>query len=395
MTSDLLPVPRVAVIVVAAGSGQRLGAGRPKAFVGLDAHTVLRHALLGVFAAPPAQVVVVAPADRVGDALTEAWTVAGDRRDLVSVVAGGATRQESVAAGLEAVWPDADWVLVHDAARALTPPAVFARVIAALESGKDAVLPVLPVVDTVKRVAGDVVSEAVDRSDLAAAQTPQGFRRAVLDAAYAAAAAEHTDDAALVQSMGTSVWTVPGDERSFKITTPGDLDRARALLDVAPATRATSVPRVGVGTDVHAIGGDGDLWLAGLHWPGEPSLHGHSDGDAVAHAIVDAVLAAAGLGDIGTHFGTDQPQYAGAHADAFLARTRELVAAAGFSIGNVSVQVQARRPRFAARRAEAERALSAALDAPVAVSATTTDGLGYTGTGDGVAAFAVALVYPV
>lgn len=393
MSDPLVPVPRTAVIVVAAGSGQRLAAGVPKAFVGLDAHTVLRHALGAVFAAPAAQVVIVAPADRVGDALTEARAVAGERRDLVTVVAGGSSRQESVAAGLRAVWPDVERVLVHDAARALTPSEVFRRVIEALADGKDAVLPVLPVVDTVKRVSGDEVREAIDRSELAAAQTPQGFRRAVLDAAYAAASAEHTDDAALVQSMGTPVWTVPGDERSFKITTPGDLDRARALLAAAPVARAIPVPRVGIGTDVHAVGGDGDLWLAGLHWPGERSLHGHSDGDAVAHAIVDAVLAAAGLGDIGTHFGTDQPQYSGAHADAFLGRTRELVVAAGFSIGNVSVQVQARRPRFAARRAEAERALSAALGAPVAVSATTTDGLGYTGTGDGVAAFAVALVY--
>lgn len=393
MSDPLVPVPHTAVIVVAAGSGQRLGAGVPKAFVGLDTHTVLRHALEGVFAAPAAQVVIVAPSDRVGDALTEARAVAGERHDLVTVVAGGLSRQESVAAGLRAVWPDVERVLVHDAARALTPPEVFARVIDALADGKDAVLPVLPVVDTVKRVSGDRVREPIDRSELAAAQTPQGFRRTILDAAYAAASAEHTDDAALVQSMGTPVWTVPGDERSFKITTPGDLDRARALLAVAPVRRTAPVPRVGVGTDVHAVGGSGDLWLAGLHWPGEPSLHGHSDGDAVAHAIVDAVLAAAGLGDIGTHFGTDQPQYAGAHAEAFLARTRELVEAAGFSIGNVSVQVQARRPRFAARRAEAEHALSSALGAPVAVSATTTDGLGYTGTGDGVAAFAVALVY--
>jgi 2-C-methyl-D-erythritol 4-phosphate cytidylyltransferase/2-C-methyl-D-erythritol 2,4-cyclodiphosphate synthase len=151
---------------------------------------------------------------------------------------------------------------------------------------------------------------------------------------------------------------------------------------------------VGVGTDVHAFGGDGVLWLAGLEWPGEQGLHGHSDGDAVAHAIVDALLAAAGLGDIGIHFGTDQPEYAGAHAPAFLGRTRAILAEAGYAIGNVSVQVQAARPRFAARRQEAERVLSEALGgAPVSVSATTTDGLGFTGAGDGVAAFAVALVY--
>lgn len=401
MSSDIVPVPRVAIMVVAAGSGTRLGVGTAKAFVGIDDRTVLRHALDGVFASRLAQVVVVAPADRAGDALTEAHEAArhagGGRLDLLRVVVGGATRQASVAAGLAAVWPDVEYVLVHDAARALTPPAVFERVIAALESGHDAVLPVLPVIDTIKRVEADAVVEAVDRASLAAAQTPQGFRRGPLDAAYATASVDHTDDAALMQAAGVTIWTVPGDERAFKITTPGDLDRARALvvgIPSAPSGGGAALPRVGVGTDVHAFGGDGVLWLAGLEWPGERGLHGHSDGDAVAHAIVDAVLAAAGLGDIGTHFGTDQPEYAGAHADAFLARTRALVEAAGFVIGNVSVQVQANRPRFAARRAEAEAVLSASLGATVSVSATTTDGLGFTGAGEGVAAFAVALVVP-
>lgn len=394
----LIPVPHLAIVVVAAGSGTRLGASSPKAFVGLDAHTILRHALEGVFAAPLAQVVVVAPAERVGDALTEARQAAGARHDLVTVVAGGATRQESVAAGLHAVWPDVERVLVHDAARALTPVAVFERVVAALESGHDAVIPVMPVVDTIKRVDLGAVVEGVDRSSLAAAQTPQGFRRTVLDAAYAAAATAHTDDAALVQAAGTAVATVAGDERAFKITTAADLERARALIGesrgAAPAPGAVPVPRVGVGTDAHAYGGDGALWLAGLEWPGEPGLRGHSDGDAVAHAIVDAVLAAAGLGDIGTHFGTDRPEFAGAHAAAFLERTREIVAAAGFAVGNVSVQVQANRPRLGARRGEAEAVLSAALGAPVTVAATTTDGLGFTGEGAGVAAVAVALVLP-
>ncbi|WP_434810082.1 2-C-methyl-D-erythritol 4-phosphate cytidylyltransferase [Microbacterium sp. bgisy189] len=394
---SIIAAPRVAVIVVAAGSGTRLGADMPKAFVGLGAHTILRHALAGVFAGPEAQVVIVAPEDRLGDARTDADEAAGSRRDLVSVVAGGATRQASVAAGLHAVWPDVEIVLVHDAARALTPPDVFARVIEAVRSGQDAVLPVLPVVDTLKKVAASTVVAAVDRADLAAAQTPQGFRRDILDTAYGAAGADFTDDAALVQHAGFPVFTVPGDERAFKITTPADLQRAALLATpvtpVHPFPRVAA-PRVGVGTDVHAFGGEGALWLAGLEWPGEVALHGHSDGDAVAHAIVDAVLAAAGLGDIGTHFGTDHPEYAGAHADAFLGRTRELVEAAGYRIGNVSVQVQANRPRFAARRVDAEQVLSTALGAPVAVSATTTDGLGFTGAGEGVAAFAVAVVLP-
>lgn len=398
---SITPVPRVGVVVVAAGSGTRLGAGGPKAFVGIDGSSILRHALDGVFAAPSAQVVIVAPTGREGDALSEALATAGDRRDLVSVVTGGDTRQASVAAGLDALWADVEVVLVHDAARALTPAEVFERVIAAIDGGADGAIPVLPVVDTIKRVAGDEIVAAVDRAELAAAQTPQGFRRDVLDAAYAAAAAEFTDDAALVADAGHAVAAVAGHPLAFKITTPDDLDRARHLLaapvphPAAHLDRAPAIPRVGVGTDVHAFGGEGTLWLAGLEWAGEAPLSGHSDGDAVAHAIVDALLAAAGLGDIGTHFGTDHPEYAGAHADAFLTRTVALLGEAGWRVGNVSVQVQANRPRFSARRQEAERALSAALGgAAVSVSATTTDGLGFTGAGEGVSAFAVALVVP-
>lgn len=383
------PSPRLAVIVVAAGSGTRLNGGAPKAFVALDDRAILEHSLDGVFAAPSAQVVVVVP-DGYEDA---ARTAAGGRGGRVHVVVGGRTRQESVAAGLAVLEPSVELVLVHDAARALTPVAVFGRVIDALEQGAPAVIPAVPVVDTIKRVDDDgIIVAAVDRSELAAAQTPQGFRRDVLEAAVVAADADHTDDAALVAAAGHTVVTVAGDANSFKITTAPDLERARGLV----APRHAMIPRIGIGTDVHGFGGEGTLWLAGLEWPGEQALSGHSDGDAVAHAIVDALLAAAGLGDIGTHFGTDRPEFSGAHAEAFLSHTVELLAAAGWRVGNVSVQVQANRPRFAARRVESERALSAALGgAPVSVSATTTDGLGFTGRTEGVAAFATALVVPL
>ncbi len=274
---------------------------------------------------------------------------------------------------------------------------MFDRVIDAVEATGWGAVPVLPVVDTIKRVAGREILGVVDRTELAAAQTPQGFRRDILDASYRLAAQEYTDDAALVAAAGHQVAAVAGDARSFKITTPSDLERARALVTRLPEPERAQVlpllPRVGIGTDVHAFGGEGALWLAGLEWPGEPALSGHSDGDAVAHAIVDALLSAAGLGDIGLHFGTARPEFAGAHADVFLAHTRGLLSAAGWAIGNVAVQVQAARPRFAARRDEAERVLSAALGgAAVAVSATTTDGLGFPGRGEGVSAFAVALV---
>ncbi|MBO0979977.1 2-C-methyl-D-erythritol 4-phosphate cytidylyltransferase [Microbacterium sp. SD291] len=392
---SILPVPDTAIIVVAAGSGTRLDAGAPKAFVGIDARPILRHALDGVFAARPAQVIVVAPAGHEGDAETELRAAAGERADLGRVVTGGLTRQQSVAAGLAALWGDVTTVLVHDAARALTPPALIDAVADAV-TGDAGVIPALPVVDTLKRIDGGAVTGAVDRSELAAAQTPQGFPRALLESAYAEALAsgsEYTDDAALFAAAGHPVRRIDGSERGFKITTPADLERARQLL--APARVGVPIPRVGIGTDVHAFGGEGTLWLAGLEWPGEHPLSGHSDGDAVAHAIVDALLGAAGLGDIGEHFGTAHPEYAGAHAEVFLARTRELLAEAGFTIGNVSAQFQANRPRFSARRAEAERVLSAALGgAPVSVTATTTDGLGFPGRGEGVSVTAVAIVIP-
>lgn len=396
-------MPRVAVIVVAAGSGTRLGADVPKAFVGVDGHTVLWHSLRGILSADAMQVVVVAPAGHEGTAQADVDVTAGDRADLCSVVTGGPTRQESVAAGLAALWADVEVVLVHDAARALTPPEVFTRVVEAVDVTGFGIVPVLPVVDTLKQVDGTRVTGLVDRDALAAAQTPQGFRRDVLVTAYRVAEAEYTDDAALVQAAGHEIATVPGDARSFKITTPADLERARILLadDATPAAAtgpashgAAPLPRVGVGTDVHAFADEGTLWLAGLEWPGERALSGHSDGDAVSHAIVDALLSAAGLGDIGGRFGVDRPEFAGAHGSAFLRETRAVLSAAGFRIGNVAVQVQAARPKFAPRRAEAEAALSAALGAPVSVAATTTDGLGFVGESAGVQAFAVALVLP-
>ena len=171
---SMLPVPDTAIIVVAAGSGTRLDAGAPKAFVGIDTHSILRHALDGVFAAAPAQVIVVAPAGFEGDAETEVRAAAGDRIDLGRVVTGGATRQESVSAGLGALWGDVTRVLVHDAARALTPPEIIGAVAAAID-GESGVIPTLPVVDTLKRVEEDAVIAPVDRSELAAAQTPQGL----------------------------------------------------------------------------------------------------------------------------------------------------------------------------------------------------------------------------
>lgn len=379
-----------AVIVVAAGSGTRLGADLPKAFVDLAGQTLLERSLRSIVLLPyPVQIVVVAPAEFVTDAVAIAHKVAPGLEALVSVVTGGSTRHDSVAQGLAAVHASVQNVLVHDAARALTPTALFADVDMAVQLTGAGIVPALPVVDSLKHVdvTGGVMGIA-DRDQLRAAQTPQGFPRAELDAAYAAAgSSEFTDDAAVFAAHGGAVTTIPGDEVAFKITTAWDLNRAHQVLGGIPDSH-----RVGTGIDVHAFGEEENLWLAGLHWPGEKELSGHSDGDAVAHAICDALLSAAGLGDIGSRFGTADPAYANASGEVFVRGTIELLAASGFDPINVSVQIIGNKPRFSARREEAQAVLSEWVGAPVSVSATTTDGLGFTGRGEGVAAIATALV---
>lgn len=390
--------PAIGVIVVAAGSGTRLGHPEPKAFVTLAGRTLLERSLDAVFAlAEPASIVVVAPASHLESARAIALHAAGAAREHVSVVAGGATRQRSVLAGMAALPESTRLVLVHDAARALQPVSVFERVIARLradDATTDArrdlvgVVPALPVVDSLaRRDADDRVIEPVDRSDLAAVQTPQGFPFALYRAAIGDAAADHTDDTSVHRAAGHPVVVVEGDARGFKITTPWDLRRAEQLVgDDRPALRT------GIGIDVHAYDESAPLWLGGVHWPDEPGLAGHSDGDAISHAVCDALLSAAGLGDIGSRFGVDDPRFADARGEVFLSATLELVREAGFDVVNVAVQVVAKRPRFAPRRAEVEALLTRVLGAPVSVAATTTDGLGFAGRGEGVAAVATCLL---
>ena len=400
---------RVAVIVVAAGSGTRLGLATPKAFVELGGQTLLERTVRSISQSSfDAQIIAVVPVDLVdvaGEILDGALATSHGSGHAWSVLAGGVMRHDSVALGLGEVDEGVDVVLVHDAARALTPPHVFEDVARAVRETGDGIVASLPVIDTIKSVdsAGMVVGD-VDRATLAAMQTPQGFPRAELERAYSDAAhANYTDDAAVFTAAGFRVRTIAGDSASFKITTPDDLQRAHLLLGAEAAADALRVSgaidtdshfRVGTGVDTHAFSDDPQvvLKLAGLEWPGERGLSGHSDGDAVAHAVCDALLAAAGLGDIGTVFGTDDPRFSGASGDVFVTHAVSLVREAGYEPVNVSVQIVGNRPRLSGRRTEAENVLSAWVDAPVSVSATTTDGLGFTGRGEGVAAIATALI---
>ncbi|MCS6569429.1 2-C-methyl-D-erythritol 4-phosphate cytidylyltransferase [Curtobacterium flaccumfaciens pv. flaccumfaciens] len=397
-----------AVVVVAAGSGTRLGIGTAKAFVPVAGALMLARALEPLFALPsPTLVVVVAPASHLDECRQVVGSVAGAAVAYTAVVPGGADRHGSVEAGL-AVLPDSvTTVLVHDAARCLTPAAQFSRVFDAVAAGDGAgVVPALPVTDTVKRVDGDVVVETVDRAALVGVQTPQGFPLAALRRAYAVSSQSETDDAGVFQAVGGTVRFVPGDADAFKITTPWDLGRAESIVRARtgagagagaaganPADAVVAV-RLGLGVDVHAFDDASPCRVGLLDFPGEPGLSGHSDGDAVAHAVCDALLSAGGLGDIGGRFGTADPQYAGATGDVFVRGAVALLADAGLVPVSVTVQVIGNRPRIGRRRDEMQDALSAVVGAPVAVSGTTTDGLGFTGRGEGLAAIATALVRP-
>ncbi len=373
----------ISVIIPAGGSGERLGAKLPKALVQLAGRTLIEHAVAQM--SPIADEIIVAAPKGLERTFQE---LLGSE---VIVVTGGITRTESVNAGLRLLSKDAKFVLVHDAARPLASTDLARRIIKELQAGADAVIPGLKVADTIKRVNVDgFVTKTPNRAKLRAIQTPQGFTRETLVTAHKLNS-EATDDAALVEELDIPVKVILGEDRALKITTPDDLGRAQRFLFGAVDREL----RVGIGTDAHAFSSDSSrlMSLACLQWPGEVGVDGHSDGDVAAHAICDALLSAAQCGDLGSNFGTSRPEYAGASGAKLLQETLAIVVAAGYSISNVSVQIVGNRPKIGPRRQEAIDALSAALGgASVSVSATTTDGLGFTGEGKGLSAIATALI---
>ena len=379
-------INKTAAIIAAAGAGNRLGASLPKALVKLIDKSLVEHAVAAL--SPVAQLIVVTAPFGFED---EYKKLLGDQ---VTIITGGVLRSDSIRIALSQIPQSYEYVLVHDAARALAPTKLANSVVEQLSNGEQAVIPVLEVIDTIKEVdSKGYVRSTPDRSSLRAVQTPQGFTRSVLARAHQASE-DATDDAALVEALGIAVKVITGSDRAFKITNKSDLITATQFL--LPNTQKQI--RVGIGTDTHAFSNDKSrkLSLAGLIWDGEIGLDGHSDADVVSHAICDALLSAANLGDLGSNFGTSDAKYAGASGVQMLGETLVKVKATGFVIENVSVQIVGNRPKIAPRRAEAIAALSKALGGvQVSVSATSTDGLGFTGEGKGLSAIATALLVSV
>ncbi len=375
-------LPKSAAIIAGAGMGHRLGAEIPKALIQIQGMTLLERAFTSLSKVVD-EIVITAP-----EGYEEQFkAIVGQSAEVVT---GGILRSDSIRVALKALSPSVESVLIHDAARALASSALAARVLDELRSGQSAVIPVLKVIDTIKEIDRDgFVRATPDRSSLVAAQTPQGFNRQVLERAHSASD-DATDDAALVEAIGVKVKTIEGEASAFKITTKEDI--GQALLLLSPRDRNF---KVGLGVDAHAFSSDQDrkLWLAGLLWPEQVGVDGYSDGDVAAHAICDALFSAAGLGDLGSNFGVDDPKYQGASGEMLLKEAFSKITSAGYEIGNVSVQIVCNKPKIGPRRAEAIKALSKALGgAEVSVSATSTDGLGFTGQGLGISALATALL---
>lgn len=379
----------VVAIIVAAGRGERLGGETPKALVDLAGRSMLRRSAEALSACAEVNaLVVVAPGGF--------ERIAGDEvfgtGKLRAVVKGGATRQDSVRAGLARTTDRDTVVLVHDAARPFLDADLVARVLEGVRT-HGAAIPVAPVVDTIKRVKAGRIGATVDRETLGAAQTPQGFNRKTLLAAYARAARAGvalTDEAMAMEREGHPVAAVPGSARNFKITTPDDLARAVRLL-----TPASAALRVGQGFDAHRLAPGRRLMLGGVQVPSDVGLVGHSDGDVLLHALCDALLGAGALGEIGSLFPSSDAKIEGAPSSTFVAEVRKRLKAAHLSIVNVDATLIAERPRLSGHLEAMKQSIVRLLDVEpdqVSIKVKSTDTLGAIGRGEGIAAQVSALL---
>lgn len=377
------PLPPFAAIVVAAGKGLRVGGDVPKQFRHWRGKPLVRHSVEALLEAGADPLVVVIGADAQADAKDALAGLTG-----VRFVTGGASRQDSVRNGLEALAPDAPArVLIHDAARPDLPRAVIGRLLEALAAHAGAI-PVLPVVDSLAVAGSDgAMAGKAEREALRRVQTPQAFRFPDILAAHRAweGATDAGDDAQVLVASSGSVALVDGDECLKKITFAEDFVNAATL----PAFR------IGQGYDVHRLEVGEELWLCGVQIPHDKGLAGHSDADVALHAITDAVLGAIGEGDIGTHFPPSDPQWRGARSDRFLAHAVKLARDAGYDIGNVDLTLICEAPKIGPHRPAMRASVAAIMgtsESAVSIKATTTEKLGFTGRGEGIAAQAIVLL---
>ena len=385
---------QTAVLIVAAGQGTRAGADVPKQFQPIAGVPMLARSLRAFLdhdAIDAVHVVIGAGQERQYAAAVPAHA------KLRAPVAGGATRQASVRNGLAAIATSAPArVLIHDAARPFVTPAVIDRVVAAL-SADEAVVPALPVASTLKRVTGSRVAETVPRDGLEAAETPQGFAFDLIRAAHdkaATASMDFTDDAAVAEWAGIPVGVVAGDPGNVKLTTAAEIAAADRRMLAEDMLRLGDV-RVGIGFDVHGLGSGSEVILGGVAIPHTRGLIGHSDADVVLHALTDAVLGALGDGDIGTHFPPSDPQWKGVSSDRFLADAVARVRARGGAVAHLDVALVAEGPQIAPHREAIRARIAAICDIAVdrvGIKATTNEGLGFVGRGEGVSAQAVATI---
>ena len=372
------PLPAFAAVVVAAGKGLRAGQPLPKQFAMWRGKPVLRHSVEALLASGADPLVVAIPEN--GEAAAKQALEGLTGYELVT---GGATRQQSVARALSAIG-SADRVLIHDAARPDLPETVIARLLDALDDAPGAI-PVLPVVDSLSRDENGLMVGTARREELRRVQTPQAFRFADIRSAHAAWEGDPVagDDAQVLRAAGGAVAHIAGDERLAKLTFAEDFMTALPPM------------RVGMGYDVHRLAEGEELWLGGILIEHERGLAGHSDADVALHAIVDALLGAIADGDIGSHFPPSDLQWKGASSDRFLAHAARLVTDAGYAVGNIDLTIICEAPKIGPHRQAMRERIADLLGVDInaiSVKATTSERLGFTGRGEGIAAQAIASV---
>ena len=372
------PLPAFSAVVVAAGKGLRAGQPLPKQFAMWRGKPVLRHSVEALLDSGADPLIVAIPENGEAAARQALEGLTGYK-----LVTGGATRQQSVARALSAIG-SADRVLIHDAARPDLPEIVIARLLDALDDAPGAI-PVLPVVDSLSRDENGLMVGTARREEMRRVQTPQAFRFADIRSAHAAWKGDPVagDDAQVLRAAGGAVAHVAGDERLAKLTFAEDFMTALPPM------------RVGMGYDVHRLAEGEELWLGGIRIEHDRGLAGHSDADVALHAIVDALLGAIANGDIGSHFPPSDPQWKGASSDRFLAHAARLVTEAGYAVGNIDLTIICEAPKIGPHRQAMRERIADLLGVDInaiSVKATTTERLGFTGRGEGIAAQAIASV---